>query len=701
VPFPTLRVLSAPAMIALAACAPSDVAPPSDPSIAPVDPDMIADLEVDCEDEDGASVRCAWTVPVDQVIVGLDPTLPYGDARSRLDRALAKLGRRGLEAEVVGEIPALRTFQVRLDNDPSDPVQAAERWLDAEDRFRATKGVQTVAFNFPIAARTYVPMEADDDNADIVGSDRRALSIIDYYQAIPAFDAILGSSDLHPVRVGVLDSGLDLTTGEFDDVTVVNRTGADLVDDDGHGTAMAALIGADDGDGRMNGIASRVLGDRLTLVIGRYPDTRPSHAEALAALADLVSADVDLVNMSFGYSHRDRAAEGLSAQQFTDARRSWEQLMTGAAPDLAQAADVLFLAAVPNVDLVVSERNDFPSGISADNVVSVGGLDSRRLVARADSTARGPQVDLAGPATDLPLLGLGRSPDVENAWGTSGATAIVTAMAAILRSVDPSATAEDIKEALTDPDATWTASDEVGGVRPTLLRTVGTYLLEHNLGSGTAAVLDTFGGANDTPDPSGHVIHHLHAGRGTEITIQHGVRTVEDETIHDARFDRARGWTNNTGGITGGAPGFEIEVGDFHLGAGGIEAFALDEVVLLGSTGFGSMRKGPMMSPEFSGNATSGTFQLTGCELTTRSLPLDTPTLAEARITGDDAIIYAQVQGTLNATYEGLDFTQDPPVPDEYEVSADFDVPFALLLLGGDTILALEEACVGGYAYAP
>ena len=201
---------------------------------------------------------------------------------------------------------------------------------------------------------------AQNDNAGIARQDQCAFADTEYYQAITMFDIFRPYLTLHPVTVGIIDTGLDPATGQFDDVDILylnNVAGPPQdLDVSRHGTAVAGVIAADDDLSGVNGVASRLIEADLRLVVGSVNDT----AGVFVNIAVAVAAGADMINLSLGW---DTSEPRL--QVFREA-----SLRT-----MARYSQVLFVCPAGNEAIDLNSSAYAPGGISLPNVITVGGTD--------------------------------------------------------------------------------------------------------------------------------------------------------------------------------------------------------------------------------------------------------------------------------------------------------------------------------------
>ncbi|HMA91728.1 MAG TPA: S8 family peptidase, partial [Polyangiaceae bacterium] len=255
-------------------------------------------------------------------------------------------------------------------------------------------------------------------------------------QAPQAWDTANGSPN---VVVAVIDTGIDLThpdlvnviwsnpnessdgadndgNGLVDDVHGWNFLGnnADLTDSTGHGTHVAGLIGAEKNNSvGVAGVASGVK--IMPLVVG---DTAPASA-VVSAIYYAATHGANIINMSFG-----------GHETFNGAR---------AAIDYAVARGVLLVASANNWS---SEEYNYPAVYQ--DVLAVAATDPNDR--RASLSNYGSWVDIAAPgqavfSTFPPSSYMAVS-------GTSQAAPIVAGVAALVKSVHPGWTAEQVRAQL-------------------------------------------------------------------------------------------------------------------------------------------------------------------------------------------------------------------------------------------------------------
>jgi len=297
-----------------------------------------------------------------------------------------------------------------------------------------------------------------------------------------AWDYIRGADmDLEPVKVGVVDSGLWTGSNEFDGGTNIEFTdpSAHLADpekekgtadgplaDDvsgGHGSGVAGIIGADADDGGPAGVAS-VLGDKLTIsntnlwgpeygqawvpaepdpddpTVVTYPGDGTYQYSSLVAIMKQVEAGSTVINMSWGPKN-----PALTDPDVPKLFRAFYERMAKEHPE------VVFVAAAGNHGQAADGSQMYPGGFDLPNVITVGNVVNDGSVWKSSNTpGNNFEVSIYAPGHQA-VRGYNKDTgEVKNLYGgTSMASPQVAATAALLRSLNKSLTAAQIKDIIT------------------------------------------------------------------------------------------------------------------------------------------------------------------------------------------------------------------------------------------------------------
>lgn len=279
-----------------------------------------------------------------------------------------------------------------------------------------------------------------------------------------AWDISIGSRD---VIVAVIDTGLDVThpdlvrnvwvnpgevagngvdddgNGFVDDINGYNfgDLNADLTDADGHGTAVAGVIGADGNNGQGGtGVnwAVSIMGLKVASPIfeGLLSSTAIIGAHDYATMMRLRGFNVVASNGSYGafnqafYADFDDGVAGERA-----AIQRW------------QDAGGIFVASAGNdsFDNDNPDFTNFPSSYNIPGMISVAASDNNDGLA-GFSNFGASTVDLAAPGVDLLTTSAGGGYELFN--GTSAAAPVVTGAVALLKSIQPNASAVQLRAAI-------------------------------------------------------------------------------------------------------------------------------------------------------------------------------------------------------------------------------------------------------------
>jgi subtilisin family serine protease len=271
----------------------------------------------------------------------------------------------------------------------------------------------------------------------VPGTDIRALGLWDVWQRAAG------------VKVAVLDTGLDFTQP---DLQGLDWTGYDFVNDDanpsddhGHGTAVTGVILANTGNGL--GIAGVTTGVRLLVVKVLDAGNEGSTSDLIAGLAYARTNGAAVMNLSLvGYPPPGEfpSEDTLLAQQLA----------------LCQSAGIVLCISAGNNGTNNDLTPNYPSSYTNANIIAVGGHDRynvRWSGASLPSNYGATSVDLFAPGRGVPTTvrpGTGFLPAVGGDYtyytGTSIATPHVTGTAVLLKALNPTWGATEIKKAILD-----------------------------------------------------------------------------------------------------------------------------------------------------------------------------------------------------------------------------------------------------------
>ncbi|MFD8823109.1 S8 family serine peptidase [Streptomyces sp. NPDC059605] len=234
------------------------------------------------------------------------------------------------------------------------------------------------------------------------------------------------------VKIAVIDSGVNPSTPSLKGQVLkgFDATGADGDEHDdyrGHGTTMAELIAGTGKGGGLKGLApgSRIIPMRITDT--EFQNGRSVNAydtgDAIRAAAD---SDAKIISMS-------------SSSDFPDQREK-------EAVEYAKSKGKLFFAAVGN-NAKEGNKEQFPAAYP--QVVGVAATDSGGKV--STYSQHGSSVDIAAPGDGIPTWCNAKFQSYcDSSGGTSQATAITSAAAALIWSAHPDWTANQVLNVLFD-----------------------------------------------------------------------------------------------------------------------------------------------------------------------------------------------------------------------------------------------------------
>ena len=253
------------------------------------------------------------------------------------------------------------------------------------------------------------------------------------------------------VRVGIFDTGFDTANPAFNGITITaqhdfvfnddivrDEPGKDVLGAQSHGTSTWSLFAAEVA-GRLHGIA-RGASFLLAKTEDIRSETRVEEDNYVAALEWADSIGVDIVSSSLGYLSFDN---GFS---YTPSQLNGDVAVTTVAADMAAQRGILVVTAAGN-------DGPLPRSISTpadgDSVLAIGAEDSLGTIAGFSS--RGPTADgrikpdFTAPGVAVCVLtGVNH---VLRKDGTSFATPILAAGAALVKQIHPTLLPMDLRAA--------------------------------------------------------------------------------------------------------------------------------------------------------------------------------------------------------------------------------------------------------------
>jgi len=422
----------------------------------------------------------------DRIVVVLEP----GSTRETADAVASALG-----GEVIGTLEYIDLYQIAVPGGDEPAIRAAIATAATLPGVERAFADELFTFAEEIWGVRTSPMDDPVYSGDN-GGGYRAIGVDRAWQYIKG-------SGLEPwgVKVGVTDTRLWKGSGELDGdgvsgiVPASDETrnpeltsmipggwqGQFPSPDGGHATAVTTIIGGDDKNGGAFGVAS-ILGDRMDILHANVLDdtaagfvaapadpndlTRYTNAaghtwsvRGLEGLLRQVRAGAKVINMSWGCQNCD-----------ADTTAAYRRFFTQMAQD---HPDVVFVAAAGNDAAEPDGTRSYPGGFPLSNVITVGNVNNDGTTnSSSNLTSADFEVTIAAPGHQA-VRGVGPDGSVVNdttvygtatrtvnggqqqlpvtyGGGTSMAAPQVTAAIALMKSLDPTLTATDIKKILRD-----------------------------------------------------------------------------------------------------------------------------------------------------------------------------------------------------------------------------------------------------------
>ncbi len=248
-----------------------------------------------------------------------------------------------------------------------------------------------------------------------------------------AWDILAETGSDESITIAVIDSGVDL---DHPDLAGALTSGYDFAnndampdDDSGHGTRVCGIIGAlGNNGGGVAGIAWNADVRIMPLKFMKYNDgkTTGSVSDAINAIYYAVDNGADIINASWGFT-------------------SYSQSLADAIA-YAQSHGVLFMASAGNSSQDNDTKEHYPSNYGLDNIIAVAAMNSSGDIASFSNYGK-TSVDIAAPGSGLSTTDKDGG-YVSYVSGTSYATPFAAAVAAMIKSQNPTIHYLDLKDVL-------------------------------------------------------------------------------------------------------------------------------------------------------------------------------------------------------------------------------------------------------------
>ena len=379
--------------------------------------------------------------------------LEQNDARSAARPQVLVKFRAGVSADAINQITARFNDQIQdeieavpglttiHDPDNADPSKVAAQ-------YQALPEVEYAEPNYEIS------IDRTGSNANSVPANDPRFDEQWALSKISAQQAWARTKGSRQIVVAVLDSGVEYThvdlvnniwtrpssikpyqdrdLGTIDDVHGYNAVAndGDPMDENGHGTACAGIIGAE-----CNNNAG-ICGVNWTIQI---MPVKFLNGGGFGYVADAVEAinyaiyrkragvNLRVINASWGLTERSRSLEDVIRQAYENG--------------------ILFVATSGSTSTNNDTSPRYPAGYSLGNIISVAATDRSDALAQF-SNYGAKSVNLVAPGKDILTTALGN--DYEQRSGTSMAAPVVAGVAALALSVHPNLSVDQLRSLLLD-----------------------------------------------------------------------------------------------------------------------------------------------------------------------------------------------------------------------------------------------------------
>ena len=384
--------------------------------------------------------------PVNQLIVYTEEGVEREEAVAFFDAVEG--------VKLIGQIPSIGFYQVEVHADTIDELKEFKDMLIAQPEIKGSSYNMLLADNADVGS---CPVQPDVKLPEQLEMDIEPYYQTKYFTALEIMQGLRDIITLHPVTIGILEDGY-ADNQEFDDSTIENyserkATGRRIpLLNDEHGTEVAGIIcGDNDGQG-INGLASTLVGDRLSVVMAR-PKANLFFETCIAMALMIVQGGADIINGSFSHP------------PFSDPSADWAmEIKAGYTEVMNHFPDVLFVFSAGNDGVEMDGNNTAPGGIRLDNSLTVSAWQHDDPSSRVSGFNYGDVVDISAPGDMVAVVGVNGLVRWES--GTSFSTPMVTSAAALLKSIGGGTLSPiEIKTLMLDPSFHGERTEPGGGIQ--------------------------------------------------------------------------------------------------------------------------------------------------------------------------------------------------------------------------------------------